>query len=219
LNPAPAIGHDKEARMRRPAPLAACLLAALAAAPLVPARADSVTEQIDQGRAYYEEGDYAGAIAELEFALNEIRAKVARLYSDTLPAAPAGWRTDEADVQAGGMMFGGGTSVSREYREDGGRGYVQAQLMIDNPMLQGLAALFSNPALLAAQSNVERVRVGRDSAMLKWDEADESGEITLLLGGGRGMVQLEGRNLPDKQFLVDLLNAWDLRTVKDIAGL
>lgn len=64
--------------MRRSAALAACCCCTLAAlAAMGPARAaDEVTEQIDQGRAYYAEGDYAGAITELEFALNAIRARV-----------------------------------------------------------------------------------------------------------------------------------------------
>ena len=207
--------------MGRALPLAGGALAALAPSPLAPARAaDGVTEQIDQGRAYYEEGDYADAITELEFAINEIRGKLAGLYADTLPEAPEGWSAGEPELQAGAAMFGGGTVIGREYREEGGgRGRVQAQLMVDNPMVQGMAAMFSNPALLAAQPDVERVRVGRDSAILEWEADRNAGEITLLLGGGRGLARLEGRGIAGKRLLVDLLEAWDLRAVKDIAGL
>lgn len=115
-------------------------------------------------------------------------------------------------------MFGGGAVISRSYREEGGRGTVDAQLMVDNPMAQGMAAIFANPALLAAQPDIERVRVGRDNAMLKWEAPRSAGEITLLIGG-RVVARLEGRDLPGKEFLVDLLKAWDLARVREIAGI
>ena len=74
----------------------ACLLVGGAA------HADSITDQLDQAKKYYQEGDIAGAIGELEFVLQEIKGKIGEAYIATFPEAPAGWTTD-AVSQEGGM--------------------------------------------------------------------------------------------------------------------
>ncbi|MDX6751484.1 hypothetical protein SH611_16885 [Geminicoccaceae bacterium 1502E] len=195
----------------RRAALAAALLATPAAA-----MADSVTDQLDEGRTLYEEGDFAGAITELEFAIKEIRGKVAGQYVETLPEPPAGWTAEPAQQEGAAAFMGGGTMISRSYRAESGQGSIEAQLMVDNPMIQGFAAMLGNPALMAGQPNMKRVRVGRENAMLNWDESAGSGEITLVMG--RAMIKLEGSGLAGPEQLEELLKAWDIKKVKDLAG-
>lgn len=195
----------------RRAVLAAALLLSPAAA-----MADSVTDQIDLGRELYEEGDFAGAVTELEFAITELRGKMAGQYVATLPDAPAGWSAAEAEQQGGAAFMGGGTMISRSYRQDDGQGSIEAQLMVDNPMIQGFAAMLGNPALMAGQPGMKRVRIGRDNAMLNWDREAGSGEITLVTG--RAMLKLEGHGLEGPELLEELLRAWDIKTVKELAG-
>lgn len=198
--------------------LAAPLALAFALATAAPAAADEVREQVEIALEYYEEGDLGGAITELEFAISAIRARQSALFAESLPEAPEGWEAGAAETEAGMAFMGGGGIVKRSYRQSDGSGRMEAQLVIDNPMVQGMAALMSNPAMMAAQPNTERVRIARENAMLKWEEDRGRGEISMMLGG-RLLLQLEGQGLADKDILVDMMNAWDLAKLKDVAGL
>jgi hypothetical protein len=194
---------------------------ALVLGPLAPsiAGADDIREQLELAIELYEEGDYAGTVTELQFAIGEIKALLSGTFAETFPPAPAGWTAAEPSQEAAAGFMGGGTIVNRSYSEDGGSGSMEAQLIIDNPMIQGMAALFNNPAMLAANPNMQRVRMGRENAILEFDEAAGRGEITFMAGGGRAMLKVEGRGLASSDQLVDLLQAWDMAGLRAAAGL
>lgn len=197
-------------------PLAACLLAAAATTPLA---ADEITEQLDLARELYEEGDLSGAVIELQYAIGEIQAKLGGIYAESFPPAPAGWTAEATSQEAGAAFMGGGTILNRSYREEGGSGRMEAQLIIDNPMIQGMAALFSNPAMMAGNPNMSRIRMGRKNAILDFDQAAGRGEITFMAGGGRAMLKVEGSGLASGDQLADMLKTWDLDGLKAAAGL
>ena len=184
-----------------------------------PAAADDIREQLDLAIELYDEGDYAGTITELQFAIGEIQALLGDAFALTFPPAPAGWTAAEPSREAGPAFLGGGTMINRRYSEDAGSGSMEAQLMIDNPMIQGMAALFSNPAMLAANPNMRRVRMGRDNAILQFDEAAGRGELTYMAAGGRAMLKVEGQSLASSDQLVELLRAWDMDGLRTAAGL
>jgi len=196
-------------------PLAAVVAGSLASAP---AAADDIREQLELAIELYDEGDYAGTITELQFAIGEIQALLGDAFAETFPPAPAGWTAAEPSREAGAAFLGGGTMVNRSYTEDGGSGTMEAQLIIDNPMIQGMAALFSNPAMLASNPNMQRVRMGRENAILEFDEAAGSGEISFLVGGGRALLKVEGRSLASSEPLSELLKAWDMDGLRAAAG-
>ncbi|AHE97914.1 hypothetical protein THITH_06215 [Thioalkalivibrio paradoxus ARh 1] len=180
-----------------------------------PALADEIQEQIELGLELYQAQDYGAAITELEFAINDMRKLLSDRIADTFPAAPAGWTAAVVESQSGaGGMFGGGTMLQRTYTQDDGNGQLEASLVVDSPMIQGIAVLFNNPAMMAAQPNTERVRIGRESAMLKWEPNRSQAEATLLLDG-RIMMQVKGRNLESSDVAVELLRNWDLRAVRE----
>ena len=191
-------------------------LLSLALSPL--AAADEIREQLDLAIELYEEDDYSAAITELQYAIGEIQAKLGGAYAQTFPPPPDGWTAADASQEAGAAFMGGGTIVNRRYSEDGGNGSMEAQLIIDNPMIQGMAALFSNPAMLAANPNMQRIRMGRDNAILDFDEAAGRGEITFM-AGGRAMLKIEGSGLTSGDQLVALLKAWDMEGLRAAAGL
>ena len=201
--------------------LLALPLAGMALVPLATrdALADDITEQLQLAIELYEEGDYAATVTELQFAIGEIQAKLGDAFAMTFPPAPDGWSAGEPSREAGAAFMGGGTMVNRDYTEDGGNGRMAAQLLIDNPMIQGMAALFSNPAMLSANPNMSRIRMGRENAILDFDETAGRGEVTFLTGGGRAMLKVEGTNLPSGDPLVELLETWDMDGLKTAAGL
>jgi hypothetical protein len=196
------------------------LVCALLLAAALPASADQVTDQIDLGKQYYEEGDLGGAINELQFAIQDIRSQLAEQYRAGFPPAPTGWTFEdsEEDSSAAMAMFGGGTAVARTYTQEGGDGSIEARISVDNPMIQGLAAMVGNPALIAANPGAKRVRVGRDNAMVQFEEGGDSGQAMLIVGG-RIMLQLDGRGLENGQILEDMTQAWQVDALKKIAGM
>jgi hypothetical protein len=180
-------------------------------------RADEITDQLDQARQYYDSGDLQQAVTELGFATEAIRGKLAGQLGATFPPAPSGWTAADAEQQAGMPFFGGGTTLSRTYKAAEGGATIEATLAVDNPMLQGFAALISNPAMLASQPNAKRVRIGRDNALLTWDAAEKSGDITLMRGG-RVLAKLEGHSLGSADILTTMMQGWPLDQVEKLVG-
>ncbi|MGM0561816.1 MAG: hypothetical protein ACQETX_12200 [Pseudomonadota bacterium] len=192
---------------------------------LSPALADDVTEQINLGLELYEDGDFGAAIVELEFAIEDIRDAMNAQIGKTFPEAPDGWTALEPDSGGGsgagaaGLLggLGGGSNISRSYTENDGEGAMQAAIMIDNPMMQSLAAMMNNPSMFAAQPNVERMRVGRERGMLKWDEEQSSAEANLMIDG-RIMLQVTGNNLESADQVEALMKSWDLDALRSSAA-
>lgn len=130
--------------------LAICaLLAICAALPLVlaaPARADDVTDQVNEGLSAYARKDYATAITALEAATALLRQARSEIWKAYLPAPPPGWTAEQTEAGAG--TLGMGSSASRKYLRDGED--VEISLMTDSPVMQGLASVIANPMIAAA---------------------------------------------------------------------
>lgn len=197
----------------------ACLIvAAIALTAGSQAAADDILEQIDAGKAYYAEGDLGRALNELDFALNSLRIRFSNQFMATLPEPPALWSAEKPVLDSGAAILGAGVMVTRRYQEEKGDGRITAELLIDSPMVQAYSAVFSNPIMVANNPNLERVRLGKTNAVLKWNEDRRSGDLSLAFGG-RVLAKLVGKGVGDKAILVDLMKAWDLDAVLDIAGL
>ncbi|MBD3894795.1 hypothetical protein IEI94_02875 [Halomonas sp. ML-15] len=185
------------------------------------ALADDVVEQIELGLELYQEEDYGGAIAELEFAINDIRSLVSGRIAETFPEPPAGWSAEEAHSAGNGgaaaLLGGGGAMLERQYREDDGNGQMEATLMVDNPMVQGMAAMFNNPALIAAQPELERERMGRETAIVKWEPDRSRVEVSMLLDS-RILMQITGQNVDSEDVAVTLMRDWDIDAVREQAA-
>lgn len=188
--------------------------------PLValPVAADEVTDQLDEAKRLYQAGDVPGALSELEFATQAIRAKVSEAMLAAFPPAPAGWRVEQADRQAGAPVpFLGGSTVERTYLKEGG-GRMGAQILSGGGFLQGLAQMLSNPQMLAAQPNAKRVRVGREAGVLTFDPARREGQLVVDLGG-KASLMIEGSDLPGPEPMVELAQRFDLKRIKELVGL
>ncbi|MEL6961483.1 MAG: hypothetical protein AAFO01_01930 [Pseudomonadota bacterium] len=182
------------------------------------AAADDVLEQIDAGKAFYQDGDLGRALNEFEFALNALRTRFSHQFMATLPEPPALWQAEKPVLESGAALLGTGVMVTRRYEEQKGEGRIIAELLVDSPMVQAFSAVFSNPIMVANDPTLERIRFGKTNALLKWDANDRSGDLSLAFGG-RVLAKLVGRDLDDKSVLVDLMKAWDLGAVEDVAGL
>lgn len=203
--------------MTRFAPLlgSAALLALISGS----ATADEITDQLQQARQLYEEGDIAGALSELEFAMQAMRGKIGEAMLASFPAAPAGWQIAEGDAgKAQAVPFLGGSTVERSYLQTGGPGRMNAQIVSGGGFLQGLAQMLSNPQLLAAQPNAKRVRVGRETGVLTFDSAARTGQLVIDLGG-KASLMIEGSNLGGPEPMLELAKGFDLPKIRALVGL
>ena len=198
--------------------LSILLAGALIAA--TPAAADKITDAIRDGQRYYEDDRLSKAMKELRYAIGQIGRKVAKAYEATFPQAPDGWTARKARSRSTqGLGMFGGTAVNRSYQQEGGRGRIKAELVIDNPMMQAFAQMFANPQLAAA-GGYERARLRGldDEALIKYDENTKRGEAILLMRG-RIFIKVSGRSLESDAPLRAVLESWrfeDLMRIADI---
>jgi hypothetical protein len=168
----------------------------IASAPLLPARADDVTEQINEALTAYGHKDLPTAIAGLEAALNLLRQNRADAYGALLPAAPAGWTADDVEtVSLGVAMAGGGAGATRQYHK--GNDTVTVSILADSPLLQAISALASSGLAVLGGMRTQIVN-GRRTIYMKDDDA-----FTTVVGD-RILVRVEGKGQPEdtlKQFL------------------
>jgi hypothetical protein len=80
------------------------------------------------------------------------------------------------------------------------------------------AALFANQAATAAQPNLKRIKVGAEDALLRWDAANHTGEVTMVLGN-RVLLQIEGDNLAQGDALVDAAKGWNVAGIRKLVGV
>jgi hypothetical protein len=139
------------------------------------ALADEVIDQIEVGKRNDIEGDYAAAITEFEFALGAVRSKLSALFVATMPDPPIFWMAEEAGLDSGSAMLGGGLIIARAYREEKGDGRVRAELVVDSPMVQAFSAVLSNPIMVANEPRIERIRFGKKTGLLNWNPDSGSG--------------------------------------------
>ena len=174
--------------------------------------ADLVPGQIDAARAAYQKNDLARTAKALEAALSDVHDRLGKALVETMPGAPAGWQADPAEVQGLGQV-GGGLAVTRAYAK--GEASLNATLFLDSPAVDSAAAQFANTA---PQSNLKRIKVGAEDALLRFDSANQAGEITIILGN-RALLAIEGDNLSNGDILAEAAKGWNVAKIKAVAGL
>lgn len=181
-----------------PVPTRRLFAAAAFAICALPAAADEVTETIQSALDAYNDGDLSYAAEELNFALQLLKEMRAGDLQAFLPEPMDGWtREIDADAAAAmGMM--GGTGAVATYFRDGADFTIT--IVMDSPMVTGMAPLLSNPAI-AASSGGKLVRVGREKFISM--DGDLSGLI-----GNRVLIQADG---DDMDAIVAHLETMDFR--------
>lgn len=176
--------------------------------------ADMVPGQIEAARAAYQKNDLPRAAKALEAALSDIHDRLGKALAETMPPATAGWQADPPEVQGLGQV-GGGLAVTRAYGK--GEASLNASLFLDSPAVESASALFGNAAT-AAQPNMKRIKVGAEDALLRFDAANKSGEITMVLGN-RILLAIEGDNLASADVLTEAAKGWNVARIRSLSGL
>ncbi len=162
----------------------------------IAARADDVTDQINEALSAYGRKDLPTAMAGLEAALSLLRQNRADAYGALLPAPPAGWTADDVQtISLGAAIAGGGTGASRTYHK--GDDTIIVSILADSPLLQAMSSLASSG--IAAMGGIRtQIINGRRTIYMK----DDGAFMTIV--GDRLLVRVEGRGQSEdklKQFL------------------
>jgi hypothetical protein len=175
------------------------------------AKADEVTDQINQALAAYDKKDLKAAGTALDTAATLIRQKQAALWQSVLPPALPGWTAEQPEGSTvAPALFGGAVTVSRKYRK--GATIVTVSIVANSPMVQALASFLSSGlgAMLAAGRLV--VIDGRRTLYSK----DENSYQTLV--GNAVLVKVEGNRGADDAALRQYLRAVDFAAVARLAS-
>jgi hypothetical protein len=137
------------------------------------ALADQISDQLNQGMKFYQEGKVSQAIGEIEFALAQMKQKKADMLGQVFPEAPEGWTAEKIESKSGsGGMFGGGVSATRRYKNSE-RGQVKIQVISDSPLIQSMGMMLNNPMFTQGGKQGKLVPFKGNKALLK-DRGDRA---------------------------------------------
>ncbi len=112
--------------------------------------------------------------------------------------------------------IGGGITVTRGFQK--GEAALNASLLVDNPAVANILALFQpGNGAPAGDSGWRIVNIGGESALLRFDAANREGEIEMVIAG-RAALQVEGSEIAADQILIDLAQGWNLPALKKLLG-
>ncbi len=178
--------------------------------PAAPPPHEEILSEIQASVEALKEGDYRGALEGLQFAVAKVQKLLDEEYKKLLPEPLKGWTAEKPRVQSAGMaLVGGGTTLSRTYRQ--GEKRIQLQIMANAPMVGVMASLLRSPALFSQQDNVEPFRFLGLRGMKKVQQ--DHIEISLLLGN-QVLITAKGWGLPDDKALKAYLKALDLEKIR-----
>jgi hypothetical protein len=120
-----------------PARFSMLILSVLVALPVAGARADEISDQINEALKAYEKHDLGKTATALDAASALVRQAKADVWKAMLPEPLAGWTAADAEsATVGNALFGGGVGVSRTYTK--GDHSIEISFIADSPMMQGL---------------------------------------------------------------------------------
>jgi hypothetical protein len=156
---------------------------ALLAAFSTPARADDITEAMDQARKSYQAGDLGGAKQSLDLASQLIGQKNAEAFATLLPNALPGWKAEKVQTTALGAVGFGASTASRTYNNAKGD-HVEVQITGDSAMVSQIATFLNNPAMAGAMGKL--VRVGNQRAI-----QDGDGNVKMIVAN-KFLISVDG---------------------------
>jgi hypothetical protein len=165
------------------------LLLSSALTPTLRAEEDPVIKSIGEAVEQYKNGQYATAIASLDYAGQMIRQKKGEVLGRLLPAPLDGWSAEQVDTKAmGAAMFGGATTAERRYIK--GNSSLTVKYSTDSPMMQSMLMMFSNPIFASSVGKIELIN-GQKAIV---DFKETSGNINIMIGNSL-LITIDGSNI------------------------
>lgn len=177
------------------------------------ALSDEVTDTINEALAQYNEGKYAEAAGNLDYAAQMMRQKRGGNLQKFLPEALAGWQAEDAKSDSvATAMFGGGLTAERRYTRN--QDVVNVKIITDSPMLQSMMMLFQNPILATADGG-KVLKIKDQKAIVKYHPSDKTGEITLVVAN-QFLIQINGDGVTEEE-MTAYASAMDFAGLKTLS--
>ena len=171
--------------------------------------ADDITDTMEDAMTAYKKGDYVQAKEDLTYVMELLKQKKGETIQGFLPDALDGWTAEKAKSEnAGSGMLGGGSTTSRTYTKD--KSKIVISVVTDSPLLQGLGSLLGNPMF---NSGGKLKRINREKATIKYNDKQQSGDVTLMLDK-RFLVTVKGSKVTEDE-LVEYTKAIDFKKIKE----
>ena len=156
-------------------------VAALLGLAATPARADDITDAMDQARKSYQSGDLTNAKQSLDLASQLIGQKNAESFATLLPKPLPGWKADKAETAT--VALGMGSEASRTYTNAKGD-TVDVKIMGDSAVVMQIATVLNNPQIAGAMGKL--VRVGNQRGI-----QDRDGGVKMVVNN-KFLISVEG---------------------------
>lgn len=166
-----------------------------------PKKEPTLPEALDQATKAAEGEQYGAAIAALQSAIKLLQKKQRAAILASMPK-PEGWEihddapNDAADALTAGLA-GIGTNIQRRYQKGDDKN-LTVDVMANSPMLQMIAMLFNNPAMVTAEGG-EIVQYGPHKAILK--KSGDSGVELQILMHEKHLIKVTAQGLTADELL------------------
>ena len=163
------------------------------------ARADDVTDSLNDALTKYNKGLYTESINSINYAEQLITQKKGAALTQVFPKPLDGWKAEEVKSDP---VFGGGISAERRYTKGSSR--VTISIASDSPMLQATMMLFTNP-MFATSDGGKMETINGQKAIVKYKADTKSGEIQIVVNN-RFLVKVNGSETAKEDMTAYLSN-------------
>jgi hypothetical protein len=163
------------------------------------ARADDVTDSLNDALAKYNSGQYTEAINSINYAEQLITQKKGEALTQMFPKPLEGWQAEEVKSDP---IFGGGITAERRYTRDAAA--VTITIASDSPMLQATMMLFTNPMFASADGG-RLETINGQKAIVKYNAESKSGDIQVV-ANNRFLITVNGSEVAKEDMTAYLGN-------------
>ena len=165
--------------------------------------ADEVLTTVDEAVKQYSNGDYDGAVSNLDYAVQLIRQKKSEALMKVFPAPLEGWEAQPPTSQATGTaVFGRSISVSRFYTRN--TSTLTIDIASDSPVMQSLVMMLNNP-VIAGAGGAKLETFSSHRGIVQYNQTNRSGDVNIVVAD-RYMITVKGQEV-DRADLISYAQA------------
>lgn len=179
-------------------------------------KTEDVQKSINDASAALKIKNYKETNLSLQQALSDLNLLLGNELLLTMPETVLTYKADKANdnVSNGGMAFGGGTTIERNYKgSDEGKSF-KVQIVSNSPLMATLNMYLSNPMYANSGEGQSVVKIGMRRGMLKFNEG--SGELQLSLG--QSLLTLSFNGIASKTDVTAFAEKLELEKIAKFLG-
>jgi hypothetical protein len=180
-------------------------------------QAQDVNEKLDEAQTAYKSGDLESSRFALQEALQGINQAIGREILEMLPAKLGDMaKVDTDDNVTGTAVMFAGLFVNRRYVSETSTASVE--IMSDSPLIAGINAFMSLPAIMVSDPNQKRIKVDNYRGMLT-KNIDTEGAVSYdaQIPVGSTLFSFRTTGIDNEKTVTDYLNQLQIGKIAKIA--